>query len=293
MDRQARKVTPPRSPRYARSSPQGAKKLLGRPGEFFESDFRQRVAARFDAAATTYDAHSPVQRHAAVRLAGLIATAGLPPRPRVLEIGCGTGHLTERLALHLPAARIIATDIAPAMVAVCRARLGDAPRLAYAAFDGMQPAVSGPFDLVCANLATQWFVDQPATLAQLTTLLAPGGLLALSLLGAATFREWRAAHARWGLSAGTLPFPDTRQCLAAFPAGQLQLDIEMWADRPASGLDFLRSLRAIGADTPMPGHAQLSPARLRRVLRELGAAPAISYELIYACWHAGKTSNLA
>ena len=252
------------------------------------ADFSQRVAGRFAAAAATYDAHSPAQRHAAARLAGLIAAAGLPPRPRVLEIGCGTGHLTERLALHLPGAQILATDIAPAMVAACRARLGAAPRFTYATLDGTRPAVHGPFDLVCANLAAQWFVDQPATLARLATLLAPGGLLAVSLLGAGTFKEWRAAHARQGLTAGTLPFPSAEQCRAAFPAGQLRLDVETWTERPASALDFLRSLRAIGADTPTPGHAQLSPARLRSVLRELGAAPAISYELIYARWRAAS-----
>ena len=256
------------------------------------NNFRQRVAARFGAAADTYDAHSPAQRHAAARLAGLIATAGLPPRPHVLEIGCGTGHLTEHLALQLPGARIIATDIAPAMVAACRVRLGDVPRLAYATLDGTQPAVRGPFDLVCANLAAQWFVDQPAALASLTALLAPGGLLAVSLLGAETFREWRAAHARQGLTAGTLPFPGVRQCRAAFPAGQLRLDIETWIDHPASALDFLRSLRAIVADTPAPGHARLSPAQLRRVLHMMGDAPTIGYELIYARWNAGRTSNL-
>lgn len=251
--------------------------------------FHQRVAARFDAAAATYDAHSPVQRHAAARLAGLIATAGLPPRPRVLEIGCGTGHLTRRLTQHLPGARILATDIAPAMVAACRAGL---PGLDYAVMDGCRPSVAGPFDLVCANLAAQWFVDLPAALAHLAALLAPSGMLAVSLLGAETFREWRAAHARQGLTAGSLPFPDTPQCRAIFPPGQLRLDVETWQDRPASALDFLRSLRAIGADTPAPGHAQLSPAQLRGVLRELGAAPTVSYEVVYTCWTAGKASNL-
>lgn len=250
------------------------------------ADFAQRVAARFAAAAVadTYDAHSPAQRHAAAQLAGRIATAGLPPRPRVLEIGCGTGHLTERLALHLPGARILATDIAPAMVAACRARLGDAPRFAYATLDGTRPAVTGPFDLVCANLAAQWFPDLPAALRGLTRLLAPGGLLALSLLGERTFKEWRDAHEVLGLRAGALRLPSAARCRAAFPAGVLELEREIWTDRPASGLDFLRGLRAIGADTPAPGHARLSPAALRRVLGTLGAAPAISYELIYARW---------
>lgn len=252
------------------------------------ADFSQRVAGRFAAAAATYDAHSPAQRHAAARLAGLIATASLPPRPRVLEIGCGTGHLTERLALHLPGAQILATDIAPAMVAACRTRLGDEARLRWAVMDGTRPALTAGFDLICANLAIQWFPDLPAALERLAALLAPGGLLAISLLGAGTFREWHAAHAAQRIAAGTLLFPSPQQCRASFPPGHLQLDVDTWVDRPASPLDFLRSLRAIGADTPAPGHAPLSAAALRRVLHTLGTTPAISYELIYARWRAGS-----
>lgn len=257
------------------------------------TDFKQRVAARFDSAAATYDAHSPAQRHAAAHLAELIAVAGLPPRPRVLEIGCGTGHLTQRLTQHLPGAQILATDIAPAMVAACRARIGEHPRCTYAAFDGTQPAVSGPFDLVCGNLVAQWFVDLPDAVARLAALLAPGGTIALSLLGADTFREWRAAHARCGLTPGTPVFPTPAQCGAAFPSGgMLQVRTELHSDRPASGLAFLRGLRALGADTPAPGHVLLSPAGLRRVMRAMDDAPTISYELIYARWNAGKDLNL-
>jgi malonyl-CoA O-methyltransferase len=243
------------------------------------ADFAGRVAARFDTAAATYDAHSPVQRHAARRLAGLIATASLPPRPRVLEIGCGTGHLTRALSIHLPGARILATDIAPAMVAACQARL---PQHDYAVMDGTRPTVGGPFDLVCANLAVQWFPDLPGALARLAALLAPGGVLALSLLGAGSFREWHAAHDTYGLSPGTPPFPSLAACRAAFPAGALELSKETHVDRPDSALGFLRGLRALGADTAAPGHAPLTAGELRQVMKELGAQPAISYELIYA-----------
>jgi len=246
------------------------------------ADFSQRVAARFASAAQTYDDHSGVQRHAAEKLAGLIATAALPPRPRVLEIGCGTGHLTRLLGLHLPGAYILASDIAPAMVAACRARL---PQFDYAVLDGTCPTVPGPFDLICANLAAQWFADLPAALDGLARRLAPGGVLALSLLGADTFCEWRAAHVKLGLTAGTLHFPAANACRAAFPVeGDLQLAVEQHVDQPDSALGFLRGLQAIGADTAAPGHRPLSAAQLRAVLRELGATPRMSYELIYARW---------
>lgn len=249
------------------------------------SHFRQKVARRFDSAAQSYDAHSPVQRLAAAQLAGRIATASLPPRPRVLELGCGTGHLTARLLDHLPGATLLATDIAPAMVAACRARFGGRTGLDFAVMDACHPANLSGFDLICANLAAQWFDDLPATLAALAQRLAPDGLLALSLLGPDSFREWRAAHAALGLQPGTLVFRTPDEYRAAFPyAGELALDSALHIDRPASAIDFLRALRAIGADTPAPGHAPLSAASLRQAMRALGSVPAITYELIYACW---------
>jgi malonyl-CoA O-methyltransferase len=244
------------------------------------NDFSQRVAARFDAAAASYDAHSGAQRAAAHALMARIVAQGLPAQARVLEIGCGTGHLTELLARHLPGASILATDLAPAMVAACRSRLGANPRLRFEAMDARRPASTDFYDLICGNLVAQWFDDLPTACARLAACLAPRGVLALSLLGPDTFREWRAAHARLGLVPGTRALPSARECRAALP-GATRVEREHWQDAPADALAFLRSLRAIGADTPAPGHRPLPPGALRRVLAGLGPAPTITYEFIH------------
>ena len=245
------------------------------------NDYRQQVANRFGSAALTYDAHSEVQRHAARQLAQRIATASLPPRPRVLELGCGTGHLTTRLLTHLPGAQIRATDIAPAMVAACAARCGGSPRIDFAVMDACRITSVDFYDLICANLAAQWFDDLPATLDRLMQRLAPGGLLALSLLGADTFREWRTAHEQLGLTPGTPVYSSPDQYQRALSRhGCLRLDHECWSDSASDAMAFLRSLRAIGADTPVAGHMPLSAAELRRVMRVL--APTTTYQLIYA-----------
>lgn len=86
---------------------------------------KQRIARTFASAASDYDAHAVVQRHAAQQLA-LRAQAQWPRLPaaaRMLEIGCGTGNLSTLLLQTYPAAELLATDLAPAMVEACRQRL--------------------------------------------------------------------------------------------------------------------------------------------------------------------------
>ncbi len=60
----------------------------------------------------------------ALRLA--LARISLPPRPRVLEVGCGTGILTSALAAALPTAQITAIDLDERLLAVARSRSAQA-----------------------------------------------------------------------------------------------------------------------------------------------------------------------
>ncbi|HEX2163055.1 MAG TPA: peptide chain release factor N(5)-glutamine methyltransferase [Thermoanaerobaculia bacterium] len=79
---------------------------------------------------------------------------GLPSSPRVLDVGTGSGCLAVTLALELPAARVVATDLSPGALAVAAAnvrrwQVGDRVALAAAdLFAGLDPTV---FDLVVSN----------------------------------------------------------------------------------------------------------------------------------------------
>lgn len=247
------------------------------------SGHKSRIAARFGAAAIVYDEHSALQREAAQRLAGRVKDLALPAAPRVLEIGCGTGHLTRELLPTLGGEWVV-SDIAPPMVSACREHIGGGAR--YLAMDGERPALAaGCFDLIVASLAAQWFTDLPKTLGALSRLLAPGGHLALATLGEGTFAEWRAAHAAAGLPAATHAYPDAATLARAFPA-ELRVDIaeEDFTEPLTDPLEFVRGLRRIGADTPVPGSRPLSAGQLRRVLRALAAAGqgGTRYHLLYA-----------
>ena len=72
------------------------------------------VTAAFDASAPSYEAHAGVQRDVAARLARLLPDLA---RPRVLELGCGTGLFSRHLVARYPEGRFVLTDAAPAMLA--------------------------------------------------------------------------------------------------------------------------------------------------------------------------------
>lgn len=235
--------------------------------------------ARAFGAAQAYDSHARVQREVAQALATRIAALPLPPAPRVLEIGCGTGFLTQELRRQGLRGDWLVTDLAPAMVERCRARLGDAAGLAYAVLDGERgPLPAGPFDLVCSSLALQWFDDAPAALARLGGLLAPGGHLVATTLLPGSFAEWRAAHLEEGLAPGTPAFAP----LAAFEAlPGAALSVAMHREDHADARAFLHALKAIGAGTAQGGRRPLTPAQLRRVMARFDQGGAtVGYEVL-------------
>ena len=245
------------------------------------------VAAAFGTAAADYDAAASLQHEVAHRLAGRIRGLALPTRPRVLELGCGTGFLARLLHPGVDPGLWLLTDLAAPMVARCRQSLGTAPERQFLVMDGERPSLSPTapgFDLICASLVFQWFEDLPAALPGLTALLAPGGVLAFATLAAGSFAEWRRAHTELGLDPGTADYPAAADLARWWPAGgDGRIDEETLVSRHADARAFLADLKRIGAHLPVAGHQPLSAGEMRRVLRRFEQTPGIgvSYRIVY------------
>jgi SAM-dependent methyltransferase len=111
------------------------------------------------------------------RIAADIAAAA-PNGARVLEVGCGPGHLSTRLAHH--GFDVTGLDLDPAMIARAQAntgRAGNRGRRRPSFLVGDVAALAFPdrsFDLVVSTLSMHHWADPAAGLAEIGRVLRPG-----------------------------------------------------------------------------------------------------------------------
>jgi trans-aconitate 2-methyltransferase len=104
----------------------------------------------------------------------------IPDRPYrdIVDLGCGTGELTRRIAERFPSARVIGLDSSEQMLASSEAYAVPG-RLEFVLGDMADYAE--PADLVFSNAALHWLRNHEAVLPRLISLLRPGGVLAVQM----------------------------------------------------------------------------------------------------------------
>ena len=95
--------------------------------------------------------------------------------PAILDLGCGSGWFTERLAAY---GTVTGTDLSVKAMDEARARFPRATFLAGDLFDVEIP--TAPFDLVVCQQVIAHVADQPRLIERAASLLKPGGYLVLT-----------------------------------------------------------------------------------------------------------------
>jgi len=96
---------------------------------------------------------------------------------RVVDLGCGTGELTRRLADALPESEVTGVDSSPEMLERARELAGERLRFELGSIED----AAGSWDLVFTHAAIHWVDGHRALVPRLFSLVRPGGQLAVQL----------------------------------------------------------------------------------------------------------------
>ena len=96
----------------------------------------------------------------------------LAPRPcdRVLDVGCGTGHLTARIAES--GADVLGIDASESMVLQARSNY---PHLRFEVLDALAMKLGPEFDAVFSNAVLHWITEPDVAASGIFNALKPGG----------------------------------------------------------------------------------------------------------------------
>lgn len=95
---------------------------------------------------------------------------------RALDVGCGAGELSLKVARQRPRANVIGVDVSPDLIEAARERVGDAPNLRFELADAAtwQPGADAKPDLLMSRHGVMFFPDPVAAFANLHAATASG-----------------------------------------------------------------------------------------------------------------------
>lgn len=265
-------------------------------------DHKLRVARAFSQAASTYDATANLQRKVAENLVEMLelstAKVGEAEPSTVLDLGCGTGFVSEMLQKKQQAVSLVMMDLSRAMLKRARKKFSEkksqsTSSQAFVTADMDQlPFAENTFDLVVSSMSVQWSADTEKLLAQVYSCLKPGGRFLFATVGETTLHElaqaWREVddyvHVNRFLSqTDILALAQTQ--LFSCDHAEREIQTQYFPDVIA----LMKNLKAVGAHTVNTGnnHGLTSRARLQTLQRayenfrtDSGTLPA-SWEVLY------------
>ena len=144
-----------------------------------------KVQNKFSESSLYYDALASLHREIGRELYGKMKDVEVCDN--IVDIGMGTGWMTNRLSHIFPDSKVIGLDFARGMIDVARKRDGD-----FAILQGdakKLPFADNSVDIVASNLAYQWMSDLPQTFKECRRILSPKGQLFITMFGFNTFKE--------------------------------------------------------------------------------------------------------
>lgn len=146
---------------------------------------KELIKERFAKNIKTYNENAVVQKNMAKKLVGM-----LPLRDfgNILEIGCGTGFLTEIISKEVNYKNYLANDIVEGCGDYVK-KISSEIEFLSGDIENLVKNSSGRYDLIISNAVFQWVEDFESFYKILLSKLAPKGILLFSTFGKNNFQE--------------------------------------------------------------------------------------------------------
>ncbi|MBE3558407.1 MAG: methyltransferase domain-containing protein [Ktedonobacteraceae bacterium] len=186
------------------------------------------------------------QKHAFVFEYGKDVLALLAPQPgeMILDLGCGTGHLSKAIAD--AGAGVIGIDSSPAMIETARASY---PTIEFHVADARAFSLPFSFDAVFSNATLHWVTEAEQVVQRVATALRPGGRFVAEFGGKGNCQAIIGAlqQALYELTGITIPhgwyYPSIGEYAPLLEKHGLSVELAMLFDRPTRLQDGEQGLR--------------------------------------------------
>ena len=262
------------------------------------------IEKRFSDSATTYDAYAQVQKFACDSLSGLISSSdAVNANGPIMEIGCGTGLLSENLTKLFPNHHLSFLDISQSMITHTKSRLEtiikpESAKMTFHIADGEAFFSAAEtmtqhqkYSTIVSSFTFQWFNKLEQTTTKIIEHLGSGGRLFFSMPSEGSFVEWEAMSTELNLPFTANPLPKVDLFFSIAKKLDCQLDVRelYFTERYANSLDFFISLKNIGANTSTrPPEDSLSTTQLRHLVKHWNKRTknriTVTYRIIQGCF---------
>jgi malonyl-CoA O-methyltransferase len=239
---------------------------------------KKEISLHFDKASIQYDQVSFAQQTVARYLSSFVQSYWLEsqkaPPTTILDIGTGTGYMSELLHSQFSSAHFTLNDISASMLNIASQKMQEkkiSHHTSLLDMDCFDVKAFEPQDLIVSNLCLQWSDNLPKLLTQLYQI---GSVIAFSCLLEGTFAGW-STHLKTHHIHNTVPkYPNLEKLLETIKAAQKKtpdivcqhvLEIPLHF---ASSKDFMYYLKHLGANTT---EIPLSIGQTKKLLQDSSA----------------------
>lgn len=139
---------------------------------------KQKIKHNFNNSVLHYDDFSQLQQTVGHQLITLTAPYS---KNTVIDLGCGTGAITEQFTDQYALSNLHAIDFSEKSIEKSQQRLKHLNTHCYVADFDLLPFQSQQFDLAFSNMALHWSPNLNKTLKEIARILSPNGALLFSL----------------------------------------------------------------------------------------------------------------